>query len=102
MWRSFTCRRACPPPVVHIARQSVGAANAVAAKLPAPLAGQVRGAAHAAFMSGLDQTLLLAAGVAVVAAGLVAAFLPGRKPAAQALKPAMPGAGHDRPGPGPA
>ena len=70
--------------------------------LPAPLAGQARGQAHAAFMSGLDRTLLLAAGVAAVAAGLVAAFLPGRKPAAQAPEPAMPGAGRDRPGPGPA
>jgi EmrB/QacA subfamily drug resistance transporter len=78
-----------PAPVVHIARQSVGAANAVAARLPAPLAGQVRGQAHAAFMSGLDWALLLAAGVALLAAVLVAAFLPGRKPAAQALQPAM-------------
>ena len=67
-----------------------------------PLAGQVRGQAHAAFTSGLDRTLLLAAGVAAVTAGLVAAFLPGRKPAAQAPEPAMPGAGRDRPGPGPA
>jgi EmrB/QacA subfamily drug resistance transporter len=93
---------ALPAPVAHIARQSVGAANAVAAKLPAPVAGQVRGAAHAAFMSGLDWTLLLAAGVAMVAAGLVAAFLPGRKPAAPALKPPMPEAGRDRPQPRPA
>jgi EmrB/QacA subfamily drug resistance transporter len=84
---------ALPASVAHIARQSVGAANAVAAKLPAPLAGQVRGEAHAAFMSGLDWTLLLAAGVALLAAVLVAALLPGRKPAAPALKPAMPGAG---------
>ena len=91
-----------PAPVAHLARQSVGAADAAAARLPAPLAGQVRGQAHAAFMSGLDRTLLLAAGVAAVAAGLVAAFLPGRKPAAQAPEPAMPGAGRDRPGPGPA
>jgi len=91
---------ALPASVAHIARQSVGAANAVAAKLPAPLAGQVRGEAHAAFMSGLDWTLLLAAGVAVVAAGLVAAFLPGRKPAAPALKPPMPEVGRDRPRPG--
>lgn len=41
-------------------------------------------------------------GVAVVAVGLVAAFLPGRKPAAQALKPPMPEAGRDRPRPRPA
>jgi MFS transporter, DHA2 family, multidrug resistance protein len=88
-----------PAPVVHIARQSVGAANAVAAKLPAPLAGQVRGQAHAAFMTGLDWALLLAAGVALLAAGLVAAFLPGRKPAAQAPQPALPEAGRDHPGP---
>src|SRR6266568_4146808 len=93
---------ALPAPVAHIARQSVGAANAVASKLPAPLAGQVRGEAHAAFMSGLDWTLLLAAGVAVVAVGLVAAFLPGRKPAAQAPKSPMPEAGRGRPRPGPA
>jgi hypothetical protein len=53
-------------------------------------------------MSGLDLTLLLAAGVAVLAAVLVAALLPGRKPAAQVLKPAMPEAGRDNPGPGPA
>jgi EmrB/QacA subfamily drug resistance transporter len=91
-----------PAPVVHIARQSVGAANAVAAKLPAPLAGQVRGQAHAAFMTGLDWALLLAAGVALLAAGLVAAFLPGRKPAAQAPQPALPEAGRDHPGHGPA
>jgi MFS family permease len=90
---------ALPAPVAHIARQSVGAANAVAAKLPAPLAGQVRGQAHAAFMSGLDWTLLLAAGVALLAAGLVAALLPGRKPAAQPLQPALPEDGRDHPGP---
>jgi hypothetical protein len=41
-------------------------------------------------MSGLDWAMLLAAGLALLAAGLVAAFLPGRKPAAQALQPAMP------------
>ena len=93
---------ALPAPVAYIARQSVGAANVVAAKLPAPLAGQVRGEAHAAFMSGLDWALLLAAGVALLAAGLVAAFLPGRKPAAHALKPPMPRARPDHPGPGPA
>src|SRR6266702_1400915 len=93
---------ALPAPVAHIARQSVGAANAVASKLPAPLAGQVRGEAHAAFMSGLDWRLLLAAGVAVVAVGLVAAFLPGRKPVAQAPKSPMPEAGRGRPRPGPA
>ena len=89
---------ALPAPVVHIARQSVGAADAVAAKLPAPLAGQVRAQAHTAFMSGLDWTLLLAAGVAVLAAVLVAALLPG-KPAAQAPKPAMPGPAVTAPGP---
>jgi EmrB/QacA subfamily drug resistance transporter len=72
---------ALPAPVVRATRQSVGAANAVAGKLPAALGAQVRGQAHAAFMSGLDWTLLIAAGVAVAAAALVAALLPGHKPA---------------------
>jgi MFS transporter, DHA2 family, multidrug resistance protein len=53
-----------PAVVVHIARQSVGAANAVAARLPAQLAAQVRSQAHAAFVSGLDWTTLIAAMVA--------------------------------------
>jgi hypothetical protein len=76
--------RALPASVAGIARQSVGAADAAAAKLPVPLAAQVRSAAHAAFMSGLDQTMLIAAIVAVLAAVLVAALLPSRAPARQA------------------
>jgi hypothetical protein len=72
---------ALPASVVGTARQSVGAANAVAAKLPAPLAAQLRSAAHAAFMSGLNHSLLIAAIVAVAAAVLVAALLPSRAPA---------------------
>ncbi|HEY5989283.1 MAG TPA: hypothetical protein VIV12_23320, partial [Streptosporangiaceae bacterium] len=79
-----------PASVTHIARQSVGAANAVAGRLPGPLAGQVRAQAHVAFMSGLDWALLIAAGVAVLAAVLVAALLPGRKPAT-GIQPAIPG-----------
>jgi hypothetical protein len=76
-----------PAPVAHLARQSVGAANTVAAELPAPWPGR----SAAAFRSGMDWALVIAAGVAMLAAVLVAAFLPGRKPAAQAQPPAMPG-----------
>ena len=72
-----------PSPVVHTAQQSVGAANAVSERLPPPLGTQVRGAAHTAFMSGLDWTLLIAAGVAGAAMLLVTLFLPSRNPDAQ-------------------
>jgi len=74
-----------PTPVVHAIQQSVGAANAVAAQLPAPLSAQVRNAAHAAFMSGMDETLVISAGIAVAAAVLVLAFLPGRTRVAQPI-----------------
>jgi EmrB/QacA subfamily drug resistance transporter len=83
--------RALPAPVASIAHQSVGAADAAAARLPAPLAAQVRSAAHAAFMSGLDRTMLIAAIVAVLAAILVATLLPGRAPARQARRENMEG-----------
>jgi EmrB/QacA subfamily drug resistance transporter len=76
--------RGLPALVAGAAHQSVGAANAAAARLPAPLAAQVRSAAHAAFMSGLDRTMLIAAIVAVLAAILVAALLPSRAPVRQA------------------
>jgi EmrB/QacA subfamily drug resistance transporter len=69
-----------PAQVVSAARQSVGAANSVADKLPPAAAARVLGQAHAAFVSGFDLTLVIAAGVAMLAAALVIALLPARKP----------------------
>ncbi len=74
-----------PAPVVIAIQQSVGAANDVAARLPLPLAAQVRDAAHTAFMSGMDETLVISAAITIGAAVLVLAFLPGRKRAAKPL-----------------
>jgi len=73
--------RGLPLQAVEVARQSVGAANAVAARLPVPLSHEVRSAAHQAFMSGMDRTMLISALIALVAAALMAALLPSRKEA---------------------
>jgi EmrB/QacA subfamily drug resistance transporter len=71
-----------PAQVVRAARQSVGAANSAAGRLPPAIGTRMRGQAHAAFVSGFDLTLLIAAGVALAAVALVAALLPARKPVA--------------------
>lgn len=70
-----------PAPLVTAVKQSVGAADLVAARLPAPLGAEVRRGAHTAFMAGMDEVVLLSAGIALVTAILILAFLPSRKPA---------------------
>ena len=69
-----------PAVAVRAARQSVGAANEVAARLPHVLGTQVRHGAHVAFMSALDWTLLIAAAIALAAATVVAVLLPSHRP----------------------
>lgn len=68
-----------PSSAVAAIRQSVGAANVVAGHLPRPLDSLVRTAAHSAFISGMDQALVVAALVALFAGIMVLAFLPARK-----------------------
>lgn len=70
-----------PAPLVTAVKQSVGAADLVAARLPAPLGAEVRRGAHTAFMAGMDEVVLLSAGIALVTAILILTFLPSRKPA---------------------
>ncbi len=67
-----------PPAAVETARQSVGAAHAVAARLPAPLSGQVTSAANNAFMSGMNRAMMISAAIALAAAVLMAVLLPSR------------------------
>lgn len=67
-----------PAQAVQVARQSVGAANEAAAKLPTPAAALLRGQAHVAFMAGFDRTLLAEGGAALVAAIIAATLVPSR------------------------
>ncbi|MBO2462271.1 MFS transporter [Actinomadura violacea] len=70
-----------PGTAADAARGSVTGANAVAAQLHDKA---LAASAHGAFVHGMDLTLLVCAGAALVAAVLAVAFLPGRTGAAQA------------------
>jgi MFS family permease len=67
-----------PPSVVHAARDSLGSALEAARTLPGPLAAHVADISRNAFVDALGPAMLLAAGVLLVAAGIVFAFLPAR------------------------
>jgi len=61
-----------------VAEDSVAGAGFVAGHLPAPLGGYFLSAARDAYATGMSEALRGSAGVIVVAACLVALFMPGR------------------------
>ena len=67
-----------PPQAAAAAADSVGAATRVAANLPAGAGAELVDAAKAAFSDALGNAVLVAAGVALVGAVLVAKFMPAR------------------------
>ena len=69
-----------PPEVAQVAGESVGAAFAVAAQLPAGPAELVRAAAEQGFFDGLAAGCLVASGVALAGAVVAAVALPARPP----------------------
>jgi EmrB/QacA subfamily drug resistance transporter len=77
--------RGAPPQVAHAAGDSIGAASTIAARL-GPQGQGLLDAARSAFIQGMGDAVLVAAGVAAFAALLVLLFLParGREEAADA------------------
>jgi len=81
-----------PAPAADAARDSIGGANAVAARLPDSAADALVAAAGGAFTDAMGVALIAAAGVVVVAAGAVWRWLPGRarrREAVPALDPSV-------------
>ncbi|MWA03326.1 MFS transporter [Actinomadura sp. LD22] len=76
-----------PAPAAHAARGSVTGADAVAARLHDEA---LAASAHGAFVHGMNLTLLVCAGTALLAAVLGVVFLPGRARGAQAPPAAAP------------
>ena len=67
-----------PEAAAGAARESIGAAYAVAAQAPPPFAEALRSVARSAFMDGYAAGSTIAAGVVLVGAALALAFLPAR------------------------
>jgi MFS family permease len=70
--------RGLPAAAIHSARDSIGAALAVAARAPEAISGQLADAARAAFVAGLHQGVIVAAALTFLGAVVVATFLPAR------------------------
>jgi len=67
-----------PAGVVSAARDSVGAATGVAARIGGDAGQQLTAAAHSAFIHAMDVTVLVGAGVALAGALVALLFLPAR------------------------
>ena len=95
-----------PEAAASAARESIGAAYAVAAQAPPPFAEALRSVARSAFMDGFSAGSTIAAGVVLVGAVLALAFLPARaaEPAGDVLvgEDDVPGDGASLPIGGPA
>ena len=65
-----------PAAIRDAAQGSVAGATAVAAHLPPALAGALAHAAHVAYADGMDQVMLVSAGVLLAAAIVIAIFMP--------------------------
>jgi EmrB/QacA subfamily drug resistance transporter len=72
-----------PPRAAAAAEDSVGAASAIASKLPPDAGSGLLAAAGDAFTRAMGAGLLIAAGLALGAAVVVARFLPEREPGAE-------------------
>jgi len=73
-----------PASVQTAAQSSVAVAAAVARHLPSPLGERLLRAAQDAYVAGMSDVLMVTAGMLVVGAVLMAAFLPARAPKADA------------------
>ena len=81
---------ALPPAAALAAGDSVGAANQIAETIPTTAGSALEAAASSAFMDGLGIAVLVAAGIALVGAIVVARFLPSRhRPAEEPVKISM-------------
>ncbi|MBA2752516.1 MAG: MFS transporter, partial [Actinobacteria bacterium] len=67
-----------PPPLVDAARESVGAALGIAGRVPEAAGDLLSSVARHAFTDAMGAVFLAAAAVALVSAGLVLRFMPGR------------------------
>ena len=84
-----------PPALQSSISSSVAVAAAVAHHLPGPLGAQVLRAAQDAYVNGMSDVLVITAGMTVVGALFIAAFMPARapkRPAPEAVE-AKPAAG---------
>ena len=79
-----------PPNAIATARETLGAALAVAAQLPADAGAALTVAARAAFTSGLQMAAVSGAAILVASAVVVAIVLRGVRPAAQQEDAASP------------
>jgi len=84
--------RGLPDRVRGVAEGSVAGAALIASHLPAPLGNRLLFAAHDAYGSGMSEVLRVSAGVMVVAALMIAAFMPQRAKAADNQSSAREGA----------
>ncbi len=78
-----------PSAVVSAASDSVGAASGIAARVGGETGQALTTASHAAFIHGMDVTVLVGAGVALAGALVALLFLPARaqQPVAEAIEP---------------
>jgi EmrB/QacA subfamily drug resistance transporter len=79
-----------PPAVASAARDSVGTAAGVAARIGGDAGQALTAAAHSAFLHGMDVTVLVGAGVALAGALVALLFLPARaqRPVSETPEPA--------------
>jgi EmrB/QacA subfamily drug resistance transporter len=82
-----TATHGLPANAASAAQDSVGAANAVAHHVGGDTGQALAGAAHHAFISAMDTTVLIAAGFALAGALFAAIVLPSRKPARATVVP---------------
>lgn len=87
---------ALPAPVAAAAEDSVGAASAVAAQLPSDAAAAVMAVSGDAFSEAMGAGLLVAAGLAAVAAVVVLRWLPAGEPPANEWSATEPPAAESR------
>lgn len=92
-----------PPDLARAARDNVGAALGVAARLPGAVGGPLAHAARAAFTDALSVTLVGSAAAAVIGAVIVGRLYPGVEPTLEEVNPdeAVVAGGPGVPGPAP-
>jgi EmrB/QacA subfamily drug resistance transporter len=89
LYRDTIAEQGLPAEATAAAQESVGAAYGVAASLPAEGAAQLTRAAQTGFLDGLSAGCLVASGVALAGAALVARYLPAH-PVAEEEEPERP------------
>jgi hypothetical protein len=84
-----------PAKVQTAAQSSVAVAAAIASHLPGPVGAHMLRVAQDAYVQGMSEVLMVTAGMTVVGAVLMAAFMPSRAPkmqSAEAVEPRPAGA----------